>query len=432
MKTYRPSNANEIETDLVSASPGDTIILPKGTHYISRIFSFNGLNIIGGGNTPFDTVLKPLRGRLFRDQGGSTFENFSVHGGGSAIEAEGHGTTIMDFVSYMSNLPVKLAGDGHTFVGGLIYEAEKTGIEINGGFYLMPELSETPIHLKKEIGLIPDSEPTQVWSDAQIKIFKNLYFNRNMSAYVENVVGFRSGFFGGMMYGSFIKAVPCAGGIEIAHCVGVENLNDIWNDFPSTTNFTFRDNWLFGTHSNALFLEGYVGETSQATIYDNFIMGAKTPLFVSAFPNCTSFGNTFGFSQYGKRVHGKTGNRIDKDVSCNTPDGLPADKLYALNPKTYIAHQVAHTSANYNFAKDELYFTEELDKPSTYINTDNNVYSPEMPTLPAPASKKDLVVPKEIFKYPHITPEIKEAIMKHGNINRSLTSRVTRGKTIVT
>lgn len=369
-KTFRPNDSDALRRDLESASPNDTILLNKGIYYLDRIYSFDNLTIQGGDDDATKTIIRPLSGRAFRDKGKSIFKNFSSQGGGSIIEAEGHGTYIENFISWNGNIPVKLAGDDHIFNGGLIYEAGRTGIEINGGFYLIPELSSNPFRLKKEVGLL--GETSQEWTQAELKRFEDLFYHRNMNTTVQNVTGIRCGFRGGMTYGAFIKAVPNAGGIRLQNNVGIENINDYWNDFASDQRFYINNNLSVRTYGNAIFIEGYIKDTAKADIYENIVVGAERPLFVSAFPEARSWGNTFYFRDFGKVVHGLTGNREGKNVGCITPEGFEPDKIISLTSKNYRAHQVAATEANYDFSKDELFITSVLDRGPYFVESPTN------------------------------------------------------------
>jgi len=375
-KTFRPTDSDELRRDLESASPRDTIIMKPGIYYLDRIYSFDHLNIFGGDDDATKTVIRPLEGRAFRDQGGSVFQNFSAQGGAYILEAEGHNTTIKNFISWGAIIPVKLSGDDHLFDGGLLYDAGRTGIEVNGGYYLIPELSDKPFKLKKEVGLLSGQNPSQEWTAVQKQRFEDLFYHRQMDVVIANVVGIRCGYRGGMTYGAFIKCVPNAGGVYIHDNVGIENVNDYWNDFPSDQPFYIHDNIAVRTVAHSIFVEGYIRDTAKADIYNNIVVGADRPLFVSAFPEARSWGNLFFFDDYGKVVHGITGNREEKSVGCITPEGNYPDKLIALDPRFYRAHQVAATEANYDFSIDELYTVHPLDIGPLRSESPGNAYGP--------------------------------------------------------
>lgn len=375
-KFFEPLDSNEIDLALNAASPGDEIILPVGIHYLDRIYKLKGVKVRGAGAHPSDVVLRPLKARLFRDQGGSAFENFSSEGGTTIIEGEGHGTTIRNFISWRANIPVKLSGDNHLLEDSAIFYANRTGVEVNGGFYLIPELSDTPFRLKKEIGLLEGQEPSQNWTAEQKKRFEDLYFHRDMNVTIRNVLGYKCGYGGGMMYGGFIKAVPCAGGITLEGNIGVSNLNDYWNDFPSDTLFTVKDNYSFNTVRNAIFLEGYVGETAKANIINNKVVGAHTALFLSAFPEGYTDGNFLAFRNKGKVVHGKTGNRVNKNVGSMLIPGGEPDTIVSLDDRTYHAHAISHVSADYDFDRDSYLSVDNLTLGAFSVESVNNVHEP--------------------------------------------------------
>lgn len=409
-KTYRPTDSHELMRDIANASPGDTILIKPGLYVIDRIFKFDNLNIQGATDDASQVKLKPLEGRLFRDQGGSVFKNFSAIGGGSIIEAEGNNTTIENFISWMSNLPVKLAGDNHIFDGGLIFQAGREGIEVNGGFYLLPELSDRPLRLKQELGLINGMNPSQNWNTEQIKKFEKLFYHRNMKNVIRNVTGVRCGFRGGMTYGGFIKCVPNAGGTVIEDCVGIENLNDYWFDFPSSELITIRSNLSVRAYANPIFVEGYIRTNGLAEIYNNLVIDpVDRAMFVSAFTDAFSWGNTFYFNRHGKVVHGLTGSREAMSVHCTTPEGKDSDKLISTNPLFYLAHQVAAYEAGYDFEKDEIYIMNE-GQISYKVETPNNNIDEPLTEIGAQIWEGAKPTNEELLQYIDIRYQLPEVV----------------------
>ena len=395
MAVYRPQTQEEVRPALQALRAGDTCYLPEGYIEIDRIYSFEGVTIIGAGM--FKTILSPEAGEMFNGRDGCVFKDFGIISGGICIDIGGNDCVVENISAYRCGKPVKLSGNNHIVRGLYTVKSHHTAIDINGGFIEIDSRKEANgepklLRTKRELGLIANLEPEiDNYTAAEIAELRENYERRNMNILIEDCIGIEDGIFYGNYASAWCKVVPQGGGIIFRRNLIIGGLNGIWFDDPAETLSEIYDNVLLDVRDDAIFLE--IGTTDQQNfkVYNNYTWGCGTSLFVSGTTGVNSYGNVYGFTQFGKRVNGLSGNRINRGVECFTLPGQPKDKLVATS-SAYQAHYIVHENANY-VEEDILYSVVNLPFGAQKGVVDTAKSGPTVDTVA-------LDVPREMFPEP--------------------------------
>lgn len=388
---YVPSNQEEFVAYLKLAKAEDTVILGKGNWLWPRTIIKRGVTLRGAeGNSPSDAKFIPKKGYAIRAYG-CTFENFTIiSDGGQGLSLEGDHNVVRNVHFLGGDRALGVSGTNNLVEDSLFAHCTGNGIDVNGGFIYLPEISDKPINLQTALRN-PDK-----YTPSQNTILEDAYYNRDMKLTIRNCVGYKNGYAGGNFTGGFIKLVPGAGGVVLDGCKDYFSVNSYWFDFPSTTAFQIKNCLSVGAIINGIFLEGSrkIGEAT-ASVNGCVVIGAKVGMFVSAFPNAIVEETVLAATETPLKAHGikdnGKGNRLYTHVT-NTEQPW-GNTLIAMNPLTYRAHTVTWAPIEYDRSLDTRYHVGDPLTGTYFIDTeDNNISGPLEPETSTQVEKLSDVV----------------------------------------
>ncbi|MCB0839197.1 MAG: right-handed parallel beta-helix repeat-containing protein [Bacteroidetes bacterium] len=295
--------------------PGDTVRLAEGRFLLSETIRWrnNGTKdqpiLIEGAGIGKTIIIAPLRKTALEILGSHYhLRNLTMRGGSNTLSLAGNGLQVSFLEVSKGDKGIVLSGDTCKISKVWIHDCPYTGIEVNGGYKYLPEVSVNPIRIR--VAVRENTYP------AHTAYLSGLMESRNMNDTIEYAFIDRCGYRGKAINGGGIKAIPFVSGLYIYRSYARDIwFSAFWIDTPSKglneIVECFAENARHGVHIE-LADSGDVNVVKNCVFYE-----VEQGIFNSSSQSSVFQNNHIYALKYGIINHGIKDNRVGRGLKGN-------------------------------------------------------------------------------------------------------------------